>query len=1117
MRLKRLTLHGFKTFADKTEIVFDEGVTAVVGPNGSGKSNVVDSLLWCLGEQKASSLRASRAQDVIFAGSSRRKPLGMAEVSLTVDNEDRFLPLDFSEVTVTRRIYRSGEGEYLLNKTPCRLKDITDLFLDTGVGRGAYAIVNQSEIDSILSARPEDRRELFEEAAGIKKYRVRKREAQRKLEATEQNLLRIRDIASEIERSLGPLEAQSLTARRFNELTERLRQVEVGLLASEYKRFSDEVAELARTAENAARESERLRAEAATLELSARTLSERIVDVEAEMDRARTLQQGALSDGERANGRIALAAERVASANRTLAALEKDARDLADEKARYEEEARAREADAREAESRAVLVAEQLAEAERVARDADLRLADLSRRLSGQQADYLTLARRLAGRRAERDAVIARITRREKDLADLTGRADMRAQETDRARLEAEQMAGQVDVARATLAEVERALTETALPARTQAQEKAARLLDERTAKEKSTAEQAARLRALEETEAAQEGYFAGVRSVTRAQERGHISGRYDLVADLLRVPAHLDTAIEIALGGSLQDIVTDTQAEAKRAIAYLNETRGGRATFLPLDNLRDQEVPGSLRQASRQFSGVLGSAADLVDYDDDVSLAVRVLLARVLITDDLDTATRVSRQVRDWARIVTLTGEVVVPTGAITGGAQGRPGPNLLGRKREIAELGEAVRTGQATTEQMRREETDAKAELEAARLAVRTAEASVQSSRDSLRDGERRASQRVMDATRLQNEADQQRSRLAGLQAEADADQVREAELTAELAVAAEQDVGALATRDQLQEAQGALALERGEAQGLVRTRGAELASLRERARALLRDADRARSGALRATVSAGERETRSEEARIIIAQDQLDAPKRDAEAARAKAALADAGAKLEMWRERRQALLSENFQIAERVKAAERGASVATEAGQTARIRAARIEAQRDQVGQRLLDEYEMHPDIAVEMTGGAPVDRDTSQEIGRLRREIKSLGAVNLGAIEEWERVSERWRFLTEQQTDLTDARARLLTAIAEIDDSTRGVFEETFKAVSDAFGRLFTRLFGGGTTDLVLTDPSDILETGIEIWAQPPGKKRQNLSLLSGGERALTATALLFAFLESTLR
>jgi chromosome segregation protein len=240
MRLKRLTLHGFKTFADRTEISFADGVTSIVGPNGSGKSNVVDSILWVLGEQKASSLRATKASDVIFAGSSRRKPMGMAEVSLTVDNEDRFLPLDFSEVTVTRRIYRSGEGEYLLNKVPCRLKDITELFLDTGVGRGAYAIVNQSEIDAILSARPEDRRELFEEAAGIKKYRQKKREAQRKLEHTEQNLLRIRDISSELEGSLAPLEAQAITARRFKELSERLREIEVGLLAADYKRLQDE-------------------------------------------------------------------------------------------------------------------------------------------------------------------------------------------------------------------------------------------------------------------------------------------------------------------------------------------------------------------------------------------------------------------------------------------------------------------------------------------------------------------------------------------------------------------------------------------------------------------------------------------------------------------------------------------------------------------------------------------------------------------------------------------------------------------------------------------------------------------------------------------------------------
>lgn len=1113
MRLKRLTLHGFKTFADKTEVEFAPGVTAIVGPNGSGKSNLLDALVWCLGEQKASAVRAGAARDVIFAGSSRRKPMGMAEVSLTVDNEDRFLPLDFSEVTITRRIYRSGEGEYFINKTPCRLKDVTDLFLDTGVGRGAYAIVNQSEIDSILSARPEDRRELFEEAAGIKKYRVKKREAQRKLEGVEQNLTRIYDIARELEGSLAPLEAQAIVARRYRELAERLREVEVGQLAADYRRYKEEADELRRTATESAQEAEAMRAEAIALEASARQLGERIAEAESEMDSARLFQQTSMAEGERIKGRIALSAERRAGAVRVAETVDQDLTRLAEEKIRLTAEAEARETEAREADMKAAEARQALDAAEVTAREAERALTELSRTVAGQEADYLELARRLAAQTAERNAVRHRIGQRAKDVAEAEGRVTTRQTEAETAAEEAKALGGRVTEATAALVEARRVLIEEREPARTAAVEAAATLGEQRAAREKRTAEQGARLRALEETEAAQEGYFAGVRSVSRAAQAGRLSGRYQVVADALRVPARLDTAIEVALGGSLQDVITDTEAEAKAAIAFLNETRGGRATFLPLDALRAQEVPDSLRLAPRQHRGVLGSAADLVEYDDDVTPAALVLLARILIVEDLDTATYVSKRLpRDWARIVTLGGEVVVPTGAITGGAQGRQGPNLLGRKREIAELTAAVRTGVAEIERLRTEETDARGVAEAARQAVRAAEAAVTTARDATADAERRHAAKMTEADRLRREAESLQQRARALVEGGAADEAREATLSAAIVASDRQDEGAQATREEMQQRQAALAVRRDEARRASAALGVEAAGLRERARALSREGERAREGSVRAAISAAERTQRAEEARAVIAAEDAEAENRLAEQERATKSLAEASGRFEKWRERRQSLLNENFQLTERIKAAGRSEQKALEQAQQARLRIARVEVQMEGLTQRLLDEYELTPEAAVAQTGGVPLDRDTAQEISRLRREIKALGTVNVGAVEEYERVSERWRFLTDQRRDLEESKERLLTAIAEIDDATKGVFVETFEAVKVAFSGFFTRLFGGGSTELVLTSPEDILETGVDILAQPPGKKRQNLSLLSGGERALTATALLFAFL-----
>ena len=1115
MRLKRITLHGFKTFADKTEIEFASGVTAIVGPNGSGKSNLLDALTWCLGEQKASSVRATRAQDVIFAGSSRRKPMGMAEVSLTVDNEDRFLPLDFAEVTITRRVYRSGEGEYFINKSHCRLKDITDLFLDTGVGRGAYAIVNQNEIDAILSARAEDRRELFEEAAGIKKYRVRKREAQRKLDQTEQNLIRVRDIAREVESNLGPLEAQALTARRYKELSDRLREIEVGLLAADYKRLQDELDELGKAAASADAEADAQRAEATTLETSAGDLSERITDAESEMDRARLLQQSALSEGERIEGRIALSIERRAAAVRTVETVEQDVAGLEGEKARQEAEAQTLAVTAREAELRLAELSRELDTAEATAREAERTLIELSRTVAGQEADYLELARRLAAQKAELDALRVRLAERTDAVRQTEERAAARQAEADTARTEAERLGADAAAAQAAFVEAQRVLNQERQPARQQAIERANALGEQRLSQERRLTEQAARLRALEETEAARDGYFAGVKSVAQASQNGKLRGRFQPFADAIRVPAELDNAIEAALGGSLQDMITDTEADAKTAVAYLRETRGGRATFLPLDALRDVDIPDALQKAARQYSGVLGSAADLISFDDDVRPAVYLHLARVLVVDDLDTATRVAKQLpnREWARIVTQTGEVVVPTGAITGGTNARSGPNLLGRRREVSDLTAIVKSARATLEKTLTAETEAKADAETARQATRDAETAVQQAREAASDAARRHTMQEADAARFAREAESLAAQARQFADAMDADVTRERALDSALSAGGQQDEGAVATREELHRRQAALAFSRDTARDITRTLTTEQASLRERLRGLQRDAERAREGALRAVLSAEERTKRAEESRAIIAAEDAQEPTRQAERDRAKRSLADATALLEKWRERRQALLNENFQLSERVKAARHAIERAVGEAQSVRLRAARIEAQKETIGQRLMDEYDLHPDSAVALTGGVPVDRDTAQEISRLRREIRGLGTVNLGAVEEYERLSERWKFLSEQRADMDEAKARLIEAIAEIDASTKGVFEETFRAVEAAFIRLFARLFGGGTAQLELTNPDDILETGIDILAQPPGKKRQNLTLLSGGERALTAVALLFAFLE----
>ena len=1110
MRLKRLTLHGFKTFADKTVIEFVPGVTCLVGPNGSGKSNLLDALVWCLGEQKASTVRATRNQDVIFAGSSKRKPMGMAEVSLTVDNEDRFLPLDFNEVTVTRRVYRDGESEYFINKTACRLKDIAELFFDTGVGRGAYAIVSQSEIDAILSAKPETRRELFEEAAGIKKYRVRKREAERKLENTDANLVRVRDILSEISAQVEPLRRQAETAERFIGLSDRLREIEVGVLAADYTRLTGEHNALLVQARQAAAESEQLGLEIISKEDEVLAARQDLSAAEKHRDDARQQVSELRTDVQNIQSRIDIAAERRKASEATIASLETDIEATETSREQILAERIAKDTAVTEKTTLFNEATQNLQRADQSARETEQQLAATVRALAGQEADYIALARKLASQKSELKALEERIALRKGSSQSLQVKVGDLRSEVDTSDIAIVTAEAQVT----TLKETEVSLRTQLEAARTSTLADIVSQREEafRTGNElqRSIAGLESRLMVLEETEAALEGYFAGVKAVMRGQEDGDIQGRFDVFADIIRVPQDYETAIEVALGASLQDIVTDTERNAKAAIRWLNETRSGRATFLPLDELRDVAVPDTLRLAGKQHTGVLGSAADLVEYDADVAVAVRMHLARVLVVDDLDTATNVSRKIgRDWARIVTLGGEVVVPTGAITGGRAGKQGPNLLARKREIAELGERLDGSLKRLDAARASVERLAAEEGTLRGQLAKVEAQLNETVASIRGAQAGVSAAKLAAEKVAREAKAHEQQLQTIINQINVDEGNAAKLSAAISDADLSDEGAQATREDFVKRQASLSLKRDEQREASRQLAADVATLRAEVDGLKRERHRLDELLARNQTDTEFRAKRIAEARRVLAEDDRVAGALVA----AKKRLQSAVEVAESADKRRDALRTLTDTQHKVMQDLHLAMQKATGVEQAAKIRIARLETQIDTVVQRLQVEYELHPDAAVALTGGDAPPKDIAQEIARLRREIKALGTVNVGAIEEYAMVSERFTFLTEQQDDLVNAKKTLLGAISEIDQSTVGVLEQTYKQVGEAFRRYFARLFGGGTTDLVLTDPDNILDSGVEIHAQPPGKRRQNLALLSGGERALTATALLFAFLE----
>jgi chromosome segregation protein len=1109
VQLKKLQLVGFKTFADKTEIDLGEGLTAVVGPNGCGKSNVGDALLWVMGEQNPRLLRGSDSRDVIFSGTDRRKPLGMAEVRLTIDNADKSLPVDFAEVTVTRRIYRSGESQYLLNNAPCRLKDIVEMFLDTGIGKGAYSFVSQSEIDSVLSARAEDRRELFEEAAGIKKYRVKKREAIRKLEHAESNLTRIRDIVHELEQQRAPLEKQAEQARRYLQLTERLQQIEVDLLIAEAQKADYELYANRQELTLDQEAVQRFDAELGTKERESDVVGERLAEAEAELDSARISQQSAITTVERTESQLQLALERGRGAEQTAESLDVELRDLGLRAERLQKDIATQTVLLSETEAGEISRRDELASARARLAELESALAEMVR----QSEDRQGALRRLAEQRAQREAALAGCRTR---LAETEERIERIAAESETLSDQLVAAEARVADARERLAALEKERESLAArqaevtSERRTAQDGHARARTDLDAARRLLAERSSRLATLTELQESGEGFYQGVRAVLNAVRQKKLSGSYSPVVDLLTVPEELRVAVEVALGASAQDIVCETEAEAKAAIEWLKSSRSGRATFLAIPLLN----PANPLAAStvNGFEGMLGVGGDLVKADPKYRPVLQLLLGRVAFARDMDSAVRASRRMQGWSRIVTTEGELLSPGGALTGGSlQGR-GAHLVGRKGEIDDLNRAIPGLRSDVDLLSRaveEGTTRIAALEQELAEVNRALSAAQADSAAL---ERDLHAADRDASRLRGAAVESGAESARLteardtltrEAEAWARQVeagRQADTTADDAIAqAQQEAFRLTGLRDTSRAQ-AVTLE------------VETGRLAEKRSAIRRELA-ANQEELKRTLTAQETKRNQRELASMQFAD-ADALQRDLRGRleSARAHLKECEEQFVVWRDRRQALLAESFEQQSAIKDMISRRADTMKQMHDAELQIARLEVRLSQAAQRLQDEYSMTLEEALARKDVADIDKETASEVARLRREIRSMGAVNTGAVEEYERLTERHDFLAGQRADLESARTSLLATITEIDESTRGTFMDTFNAVAEEFDRIFSRLFNGGTTKLILTDPDDLLETGIDVFAQPPGKKPQHLSLLSGGERALTATALLFSFL-----
>jgi len=1106
LHLKRLELVGFKTFAERTELLFGPGITAIVGPNGSGKSNLCDAVVWVLGEQSLRSLRSYRAPDVIFAGSDGRRPIGVAEVSLTLDNAEGGLPLDFTEVTVTRRVYRSGEGEYFINKAPVRLRDLQELFLDTGVGKEAYSIINQNQVDAVLSAHPEDRRALIEEAAGIQKYRHRKREALHKLEATSANLTRVADIIAELDAALAPLAEQSQTARRYRELAREQQDLRIALLLVRRHQLAEGLARNGDREQELEQEAEALRTQAATLAAREEVLRGELAATEERLEAARAHCQSLSSACERASGREALsrqalehlaaqeqaAQEQLTACQERITVLQQGLAELQALAAALEQEEAALAAQIEEQEAALAAAEEQLRAAAGGA--AELRSA------------YLRLVDELTGRRnslAQCDSILRSAAARQERLQGQTQAWQQAAAATAAERDRFQQLLARLEQDGQSLA---------ADQERHQAALEAARAAGERQAEEMSALRQdlsarQSRLAALVELEEAKEGYYPGVRAVLTAAARGELAGEFWPVADLVRVPSRYQQAVEVALGSALQDIVTPDQAPAEQAIELLKRTRAGRATFLPLSLLR----PAPRLPARSARGDCLGAAVDLVNFEERFRPIFEHLLGRVLVAPDLEAALRLGRAESDWRQIVTLEGEVIHPSRAITGGSS-RPSP-LLGRRREIEDLRRITAALQADLFRAEAEAAATSSRLERERAeGQKLAEAGAELERVAVRhQADLRSCQEEL--ARLEADLEAARAEARALTADCQGAGSEQQELRAAIAALE-------AEQRRLEAAMGrneeSLRAEQGQRDALA---GVLLETRTSHAAAAARGSAAQATMARECADLAGEQELLATRHQAIAGLAQrrqellADLAAQGGESARAAEALGAAEQAVEQARESRQQALDA---LAASLEAQALNRREQEEAGgrlHRLQLRSAQLGTELDLLHEQLQESYHLTPEQAA--AAYRPLERmeDHKSRLAELEAEIGELGEVNLGAVEEYERVSGRLEFLRTQLADLEQAQADLEQVIAEIDRTSSARFAAAFQAVGEHFQQIFCRLFGGGGTSLGLTDPERPLEAGVEVHVTLPGKRPQNLLLLSGGERALTALAFLFALLR----
>ena len=1108
MFLERIEMTGFKSFADKTVIEFDRGLTAIVGPNGSGKSNLSEAIRWVLGEQSAKSLRGNRMEDVIFNGSQNRKPVNIAKVSLVLNNEDFFLPIEQKEVSISRTYNRKGDSQFFINNEAVRLKDITDLLLDTGLGKNSFSMISQGKVEAIFLSKPEERREIFEEAAGVQKYQLRKREAERKLTRSQDHLSRVRDILHELAGQLGPLKEQHDTALVYQEKAALLKTHEIALYTRQIEENRDAWQKAMADLKDQNRQLDDMLLQQADKTTALNLAQSELETVTQEIDDFLDSSQEQAKLIEQTRSQAKMLAQQIEFTHQSQSERQSSQADNEQAIVEFKAQLQTKEAESQELLEKKI----QLKKATEVLEN-NLALLNKQTDLTVEELrdQLVELYRRESSAKNQLNQLSENVSQYDTRKKHHEEQLSALNQSIESLSNQVKDMSRKIDTDQEKFNDIEKTYLNNQSEINQLKQKRQAE--DHHFYQNDHQLRQVwAKLNSLQEMQQEYSGYYPGVRAVMRQKDK--IAGIEGTVADLIRVESHYQQAIDTALGGSLQNVVVTDDQAAKEAISYLRQTKAGRATFLPRSNIRGKKLRTDFLRTAQQTSGFIGLASDLIEFDPANQLIIDQLLGTTLVTQDTASAQNLSKALGQQVKIVSLQGDLILPGGSITGGQNKRQAQSMLARQEELAEQENLLA-------QLNEEKINLRSKLQQYEESIKRQEeiqheyaGELNRQRDQLTQNQAELENKERKLQQLKNQSyllidDFQQFTDSYTESKNVIDEAENHLRTLEKEIVnlknqiSDQQLSESDCSRRLQELQA----DYNQSKTDLALAAMELKQVEDSRQQLL---DRLKAS--QHAVKLHEEKQTLSEAELLSLKEKSEAT--DALLKEEEVKLVELNQAIEKLRHQRETL---NSQVKEGQDASRQLEKVIQKIYQQQGKFEAQIEKYESLIDQQLnyLNEtYHLSYEAASIEAKKVEVTEGSQQLVKQLRRDIEGLGVVNLSAIEDYLSLEERFTNLKEQETDLLTAMDHLMATISEMDKEVSSRFEEAYLQINTKFQETFTRLFGGGRAELQLTQPDNLLETGIDIIAQPPGKRRQNLALLSGGERALTAIALLFAILET---